>query len=143
MTPRPGTIPPGEWGKDHWSLLLYVETRCVDSPDGVGRPDNRNIQTNFNRHYEMANKNYRGNHDGAKFGIRLRDRTLPGPDYDEWDCMEDLMAAGYMRDVGPTLSPMYRMTERGQKVAALLRAHKARGGLLKDFVLHAGSPGGA
>lgn len=72
--------------------------------------------------------------DGAQYGIRLKGGvTLPGPDYDEWDCLNDMEEAGLIVDVGTGINPAYRMTEKGCDVAARLRKHKAMGGQYAEF----------
>lgn len=35
---------PSLFGKDHWSLLAYVETCCVDGQDGIGTLDRRRLR---------------------------------------------------------------------------------------------------
>ena len=58
---------------------------------------------------------------------------LPGPDYDEWDCLEDAEAEGLIENVGTGINPIYRMTDRGNEVAGLLRSHKSNGGSFSNF----------
>ena len=117
------------WGKDHWSILAYLETKCVDSKNGEGKPNPLQIQTNHNRHPFMGN-----NLDGAEFGIRLRgDVELPGPDYDEWDCLDDAERLGLIENLGTGINRLYKFTEFGIKIANQIRAHKARGGNFADF----------
>lgn len=41
---------PSLFGKDHWSLLAYVETCCVDGQDGIGTLDRRRLRCNENNH---------------------------------------------------------------------------------------------
>ena len=62
-------IPMVLWGKDHWSTLAYIETTCVDSTDGIGRPSHARIQTNKDRHPEKRNP-----YDGAGYGIPSKGR---------------------------------------------------------------------
>ena len=132
--PRPdpkGGIPMRQWGKDHWSVFAYIETLCVDSP--YGRPDPRRIQANTNRHPFMGSLG-----GGEEHGIRLAGgRELPGPDYDEWDCIDDLERHGLVENKGTGINPLYMMTGKGSKMAGELRAHKARGGMFYNFI-----PGG-
>jgi len=44
-------VPMNEWSKDHFSLLAYVETCCVD---GQGILDHDRMRTNIPRHPGMA-----------------------------------------------------------------------------------------
>lgn len=116
---------PRHWGRDHYSVLLYIETCCVD---GHGRPDGRHVQANHNRHPMMGNPL-----DGAAHGIRLADRVLPGPDYDEWDCLDDFETYGLIENIGTGLQRRYRLTDTGKAVAAQIRGHRADGGGVAGF----------
>ena len=83
-------IPIEQWGRDHWSTFTYIETVCVEIVIGI--PGRRKIQTNHNRHPRLIHfHSHASELDGARYGIRLKDGvTLPGPDYDEWDCLDDM-----------------------------------------------------
>ena len=118
-------IGPQRWGRDHWNVLCYIETCCVD---GTGRPDPRSVQTNHARHPHMGNPL-----DGSTHGIRLNGEVLPGADYDEWDCLDDLEVFGLIENVGTGLNRRYRMTPTGQALAAQVRAHRANGGGVATF----------
>ena len=122
-------IPMHKWGKDHWSTFAYIETRCVDGMRGLGKPKPAHIQTNHNRHPFMGNV-----HDGSAYGIRLKGgETLPGPDYDEWDCIDDMENNGLINNIGTGINPVYRMTKRGNHIAGHLRAYKTQGGNYATF----------
>lgn len=127
------SIPIEQWGRDHWSTFAYIETVCVERVIGI--PDRRKIQTNHNRHPHLIHHHsHTPELDGARYGIRLKDGvTLPGPDYDEWDCLDDMEEAGLIVDVGTGINPAYRMTEKGCEIAAQLRKHKAMGGQYAEF----------
>ena len=130
----PGTarVEPERWGKDHWSVFAYVETCVVDRR---GRLDNRRIQANLNRHPAHAGGRADGSQvDGAKYPIRLRNgETLPGSDYDEWDCLDDLEWSGLIENTGTGLNRCYRMTSLGENLAQQVRANKGRGGSFAKF----------
>ena len=133
------SIEMARWGRDHWSVFAYVEHLCVNGvggKPGYGVPDLRRIQANLNRHSELTSADpiFGTPHDGAAYGIRLGDGTeLPGPDYDEWDCLEDAEREGLIENVGTGIHPVFRMTDLGNEVAGLLRSHKANGGSLSTF----------
>lgn len=75
-----------------------------------------------------------GHPDGSTHGIRLSDGTeLPGPDYDDWDCLDDLERQGYVENVGTGTTPACKITEAGRALSARLRDHKAQGGRLATF----------
>lgn len=134
LTPADAGVPMTNWGKDHWSVFLYIEDICVNSVvNGIGKPDLRRIQCNHNRHPGLVNWNYH-RVDGAKYGIRLHDGTeMPGPDYDEWDCIHDLECYGLIQTLGTGINPLFRMTELGNFLASDIRDHKTKGGMLRTF----------
>lgn len=134
------------FGKDHWSMLAYVETLCVDATGGLGVIDGRRVRCNPDRHpNQLASP-------GAwqdRYSTRLAgffdfdDRNNPQKateaglmilGHDDWDCLEDLEAAGYV-DVISLTSGGVKMTEEGSRVSGLIRAHKAAGGHFAGFRL--------
>ena len=119
----------GRWGKDHWSTFAYIEHLCVESLDNIGRPQLNRIQANANRHPGLVVQSLHGTLlDGSNYGIRLAGGDeLPGPDYDEWDCIDDMEREGLLEQVGTGIHPEFKLTEHGRKVAGLLRSHKSRG----------------
>jgi hypothetical protein len=138
------SIPLVEWGKDHWSLLAYVETRVVDHH---GYLDSRHLRK-----------------EGDTYPTRLREgATEPG--HSDLDCLADLVAEGLIEPGegttpgGRVLSAVherrvrrdtrgrfrhpamklawqtrrYQLTARGEAIAGELRAHKGRGGNFAGF----------
>ena len=125
-----------EWGKDHLSCMLYVESICRSDPKGIGRPDLTRVQANMNRHPGLvARMPVSGEPlDGSKYPIRLAGgREMPGPDYDEWDCIHDLECHGLVRRAGTGINPLFTMMHDGDALAATLRRFKAAGGNLVEF----------
>lgn len=91
------------FGRDHWSLLVYVESRAVDHG---GWLDVRHMRN-----------------DGDKYPTRLARGRL-ALKHNDWDCLDDLIRASYVVDkTGPI-----RLTEKGWKKAHALRKNKARTG---------------
>ena len=125
-SPDADRVEPARWGKDHWSVFAYVETCVVDQN---GLLDRRRVQANLNRHPHFAGGLASGSQiDGAAYPIRLRNgETLPGPDYDEWDCIDDLELHGLVENIGTGLNRCYRLTFLGENLAGQVRAHKGRG----------------
>ena len=124
-------IPMTEWGKDHWSTFAYIETRIIDYKGVV---DFQHLQCNANRHPQFQpTTNLGSNRDGSAYSIRLKGRELPGPDYDEWDCIADMEQLGLLENIGTGIYPVFRMTELGIAIAGRLRAHKASGGMFGTF----------
>lgn len=96
---------PALFGKDHWSTLAYIETRIVDYR-GILSPDH--MRTDADRHPFMQAAKTRqfgfpsGNTD--KYPTKIKASYEAGSDgkfgtleianHDDWDCIEDLIAAG-------------------------------------------------
>jgi len=119
-------VPMNKWGKDHWSLLAYLEVRCVDNKGTISR---LHMRVNLDRHPFFA-------HEGTsktKFPTKLANGEEL-VNHDDLDCLEDIEAAGLVRNVGTGVNPLIEMTELGCKAAAEVRAFKARGGMFAEFV---------
>lgn len=106
-------IPIENFGKDHWSVLSYVKSKCEESKDEVGVLERMEMRCNVNTHPQWAPKvlhkeslqwgpgqgtrlagyfDFPEGTDPEKYlsaGVQLRD-------HDDWDCLEDLRAAGYI-----------------------------------------------
>jgi len=126
-----------DFGKDHWSLLAYVETRCVDY---MGVLDKRHLRI---KNQAVGNGTPFGVPDwNPEWGTRLsgffkddgsKDVSRILPEHDDLDCLEDLEEAGYIINLGTGFTPAYKMTKLGNEVAALLRNHKQEGKAYADF----------
>ncbi|MFA5211684.1 MAG: hypothetical protein WC414_04305 [Patescibacteria group bacterium] len=124
-------IQPKDFGKDHWSLLAYVETRCVDYE---GFLDKKHLRI---KNQAVGNGNIFGIVEWEpKWGTRLsgffrdgkdNDMNRQLPDHDDLDCLEDLEHAGYIKNIGTGFTPIYEMTKTGNAIASLLRQHKQDG----------------
>lgn len=133
-------FPIEEWGKDHFSLVGYVECRCVDHQ---GVPDHSRMRTNAGRHPGLVGSECRGLPPWEPgYGTRLKgfwkpDKTTDPsrqiPFHDDWDCWYDLEEAGVIKDVGTGINPVAKLTPFGKALAAALRAHKADGGQYNQF----------
>lgn len=145
---------PSKFGKDHWSLLAYLETRCVDGQYGVGVIDFRRMRCNPAQHstYAVNRTAWQSNY-GTKlagfFDFAERDDLVAAaaagvqlPDHDDWDCIADLEAADLLT-LTSSANGLVKLTDLGLKVSAALRAHKAAGGQFAEFtcpIALAGSP---
>jgi hypothetical protein len=136
-------ISESRFGKDHWSMLAYAQSCCVNGKEGFGTLDNRKMRANEKTHPLLAvNQNSLPLSSGwqPSWGTRLhgffeeRDAALQLPDHDDWDCLDDLEAAGYLEIVS-MVNGFVHMTELGNKVCGLLLAFKANGGQFAQFVL--------
>lgn len=144
-------VPMEKWGKDHWSLLAYVEDRCVngraiDGVGNVGEIDKRRVRANEQTHPLLA-VNSSAVKWNESWGSRLRgyfafaDRADPAKAeaagfqlraHDDWDCLDDLEAAGLV-DILSMINGYVTMTPKGQAMAAQLREHKTNGGQFASF----------
>jgi len=139
-------IPIDDWGKDHWSLLGYLETRVVetlkDSPS-CGEINRAQIRCNVERHGHLFSGLLEdvGKRWHTKYGTRLRGFFREGQDndlgrqlahHDDWDCLDDMEAAGLI-EVLSEINGYIRMTDDGHTVAGQLRDHLGRGGTFACF----------
>lgn len=114
-------IPPEQWGKDHFSTMLYIETRCVDhggSPAAVhmrtcaGRPNRGDISRGvpISGDSEAPTR--------LAGGVELHE-------HDDWDCAEDFVAAGLLVWENTGANPIFKLTDRGWWFAQRLRRERA------------------
>ena len=95
-------IPPAQWGRDHNSTLLYIETRAVDYS---GKLDPRHL---------------RG---GDQYPTRLKDALLAG--HTDFHCIDDFEAEGLMENIGTGINPVCKLTTKGWETVSNLRRAKA------------------
>jgi hypothetical protein len=139
------TVTPKDFGKDHNSLIAYLETLQVDSANpGVATIDKRRMRTNPRRHPLLAvniNDNHACSGWEPSFGTRLagywglKDKENPKRrigGHDDWDCLGDLEAAGLI-EILSIANGYIRFTDKGLRIAADIRAWKAKGGNFADF----------
>jgi hypothetical protein len=90
-------------GRDHWSLLAYVEIRVIDYQvaPGVGVIDREHLR---------------------------RDPT----NHDDWDRLHDLQKEGFL-NIESSDGCFVRLTCRGIEAVSKLRTHKASGGTFSTF----------
>lgn len=129
-----------DFGKDHWSMMAYLDCRATDNKGTIDM-----------KHLRIKNPMLRASHPMAmtrdwkpEYGTRLRgyflgdgktDKSRQLPDHDDHDCMEDLEAAGLIEDYTTGIGNGFvKLTERGWEVAKQLRKHKADGGHFYSFV---------
>ena len=110
-------VPVERFGRDHKSTLLYIETRCVDHG---GKVIDENLRCDPKRH---PGHGHLGRWD-PKYGTRLVDDTVLSA-HDDWDCIDDLVAAGLIERHGSTINPVFRVTEAGFAMVSALRRERA------------------
>jgi hypothetical protein len=98
------------FGRDHYSTLLYVEARVVDHR---GRPNIRNMRCDAKRHPQF---NHLPPGVGGESPTRLANGDLLS-DHDDWDCVQDMVAAGWIEEGGTGLQPVWRLTPSGWAAA--------------------------
>jgi hypothetical protein len=103
---QPTAIAPNRWGEDHWALLSYV-VACFD-----GSLDLDRLRCNGS--------------------TRLKDPSDRVIGHDDWDCLEDLEAAGLVEIIS-RLAGIVHLTEKGNAVAFRLREHKWNGQAFATF----------
>jgi hypothetical protein len=126
-------VPVEKWGKDHWSTLAYLETRCVD---GSGKIENGKMRCNHRRHREFYAA--RVGH-SLSSGIDYPTRLAGGEElenHDDWSCLEDMVKAGLVKawfrvknhlEAFGGSEACVELTELGWKIAHALRKHRAAG----------------
>lgn len=111
-----------QYGKDHWSLLGYVDCCCVDHG---GQLDKRKLRTNENTHPVHAVNRASVGAWRLDSGTRLKgyfpdqDPALMLPDHDDWDCLEDMERAGLL-EIMSEVNALVRLTAAGSVMAGQL-----------------------
>lgn len=102
-------ITPNRWGRDHWSLLAYIETRVVDHRGMVDE-----------RHLRLP-----GIED--KHGTRLRGGEIVAG-HTDLDVIDDLERFGYVINLGSGINPLLQLTDYGWQIVGEMRRYRANGG---------------
>lgn len=130
--------------KDHYSTLAFIETRCVDHD---GRIDLRRMRCNGRRHrlcigeWRQKSSAMPGWNDRHSTVIRVDEDTEMVEGHDDWDCVEDMIHAGWVevKRFEPHQTKLFhssislQLTEEGTEVINKLREHKRAGGSFSDF----------
>lgn len=115
-----------KWSKDHWGLLAYVETRCVDFK---GKLERTHLRCNENKHpLQKGGINPPWQTD---YSTRLKEGTIEG--HDDWDCLEEMEDAGLIEIIS-MINGFVEITEKGIKVTHRIRKHKIKGGTFSTFI---------
>lgn len=127
-----------DFGKDHWSLLAYIKTRCVDYK---GVLDIKHMRTK-NPALTPANSIFGPQAWKPEYGTRLsgywnKDGSINPKrrldNHDDHDCQEDFERLGLIENIGTGLNPAVKLTEQGLELAAQVDAYKANGGVFAHF----------
>lgn len=114
--------PAVDFGKDHWSTLLYIETCCVDN---AGRVDRARLRCNPERHPHFNSRHHPEWSDDYSTRFRSGERRIPG--HDDWDVIEDLEHAGLLERLGTGAQPLFKLTDAGWRRVHALRRERAEG----------------
>lgn len=143
-TPSPMTpVPITSFGKDHWSLLAYLEATMADFPKQplTGEVERDRLRCNPATH-PLLFVGKRRFADMARwepnYGTLLKDGTRLAA-HDDWDCLDDLEAAG-LCEVLSEINGFVRLTPLGHSLSLNLRTHKAKGGVFGNFNLPSDFP---
>ena len=133
------------FGKDHWALLAYCETRCVDHD---GRLDKRQLRCNEHTHPMHAvntETGWKGDYGTRLAGVyssgRDGDKAAQIPWHDDWDCLDDLTAAGLIEIVS-LANAIISITDRGLARAWGVREHKTTVGHFSNYYPQQPAEGG-
>lgn len=123
--PRP--VPPELWGRDHFAVLAYAGHVAHKS----GTPDRQKMRAQpGNPMMGWAMAMLCNADPGRKFpGTRLQG-GVELADHDDWDCVDDLIAAGLLENHRTGAQPLWSLTEEGLKLwSHLVRNHKTVGAM--------------
>lgn len=120
------TVPVRRWGKDHWSMLGYIECRVIANG---GRLYLGHLRINPDKHPGMAHVSWK-----EDYPTRLKeDGRLAF--HDDIDCLEDLAVVGYVLDgITGIGNGLVALTELGKQVCEELRRHKGDGKNFHSFM---------
>jgi hypothetical protein len=129
-----------DFGKDHWSLLAYVETRCVDYK-GILDKKHLRIKNEIDKSgsdYYFSQTEWKPEYGTRLFGYFKEDGTKDKhrqlKNHDDLDCLEDLEDAGLIENIGTGLHPAVKLRKLGIAVTSQLREHKTNGGTFATFI---------
>ena len=119
------------FGKDHLSLLLYVESRCVDNNRVL---DMDNLRVNTTTHPLIGGNPYRRREKWTENNGTLLNTGERLADHDDIDCLDDLDNAGLIEIIS-LVNGFMSMTDKGNELVSKIRSFKTEGGQLRDFKL--------
>jgi hypothetical protein len=122
-------IAPELWGKDHWAAFAYLDWLAMNY-NGVAQPDLKRMRTNEKTHPALVGSLF-GNRGGSAYATRLKVGEVVG--HDDWDCVDDAVEAGLVKDIGTGINRAFVFTKRGNRVMAELNAWKKQGKNFRDF----------
>jgi hypothetical protein len=143
-------IPMAMWGKNHWSILAYIESVMIECAGFEVGFDARMTQNRHNFRV-LAMDAPKPKRPGSyispersqvmklEYSTKLNNgQQVTG--HDDWCCIQDMGSAGLIsvegNDDAPSLflpGHIMHLTPEGQKICAALRVHKQAGGMFGNF----------
>lgn len=120
------------WGKDHWSLLAYIETRCVDYN---GNLDMKHLRVNSKKRGYSNGTGLRSSWQDS-WGTQMKNGVISDTQHDDIDVLEELEAEGFITNNLTNLNPLISLMDKGFEAIGKLRKHKANGGSFSAFNLN-------
>ena len=108
-------IEPSRWGMDHWSTFCYLGHAFHKSG---GEPDRNKMRCkpgSPRMGYFIAMLSESHDTTVCKYPTRLNDGTAI-PFHDDYDCADDVIAAGLLTNTGTGMHPSYTLTPAGLTV---------------------------
>lgn len=131
-------VPREQWGRDHESMMRFIETVVVEDGGALRATDHARLRCNPNVHPGFATGQQegfwrgaeeRGEEPGLRYGTRLKGHTSATPNvqanHDDWSCLEDFEREGLVENVGTGARPVWKLTEEGWAYAHGLRRERA------------------
>jgi len=122
-------LPLTAFGEEHWTLLAYIDICCSGQ---AGRLEHRHLRTSSSGKEEAAMVITTRREPTSKRKTRHNDPAPPLNGHDDWDCLADLEAVGFVELVSYATG-LVHIFPGGLKAAAALRAHGERGESIKTF----------
>lgn len=122
-------VPMALFGADHWSTFAYVETRTVDHR---GQLAHDHMRCHAARHPMMLGAKHAVSGvsaDASRYPTKVKASATPDddgfygdadlPDHDDYDCLDDLVAAGLLEVRMPAVGPGgYYVDVHGKAITA-------------------------
>jgi hypothetical protein len=106
------SVPIEQWGRDHKSMLLYIEHCCVDCG---GNPALERMRCDPDLHPGLAHRASRASR-GVKYPTRLAGGAKL-ENHDDWSCIEDMEELGLVVNTGTGIHPKWKLTDNGWALA--------------------------
>ncbi len=131
-------IPIEKWAKDHWSTFAYAGC-VVTGKNGI--PEKDKMRCCIKRHPGMRGPHQQRIPRCGPYPTKIREGDKIVPDlqtevedwHDDYDCIEDMVAAGLLIISGTGINPVWALTDAGWAIFKSLSDFKNKGGNFIDF----------